>query len=982
MTSIVLFETLYISSVFMIAIAALRCVSSSDYRIFSYILLFLYNIGLLLFVFFETLCFYTKKAKKEKRFRAHVDYEKCSRYLPFEAVLCVLIFLVVLCMREISYGELNTQNSISAIRCVAVLLYMIFFHYSKYQESRYTFYVFLLEFLLFVLLNQYLYKNDAHRSWTQAFIMLVILIFYPFTKQILKSVYSKSLNEINIIKQYAINSNPRKFRKHFLFAIENEFHFTNPTLAEKIKTILDENYVIGHSFVLIDNVELIKENLTSLQDDADIEECFELILRTVKKMDDVINAEISKHKNKVSSVVNSLNIKALEDTGFYIFFLTMVIQLFCLAVKHNEKRLEQQEDWSLFFDSKTVLYMLNGTQTDNFDSFICFYMQLVINYSRILGLLYTVLINIAVFIWQTTFKLIYDQFKLIWKITVFTMTLVINTFVFIFVLHTISVLGTQFIESSVKQLTNIQHNIETTRHPISSYNQTTETTISERYTGEDVLLHCSLSYNFREEWLKYKLLWTHNDIVIDEKSSDRVTIWTTYHDYFAESELKLVLIKNDDFGTFRCILHEVQYIPVVYTLLWNGQIASYVFEVILRDIYRTRKYELRHTEILNNTYEIAEGTLIVFDIFAYYSYADFEDLSFLYTVNDIEIHDLCTSDWLSCKPFAFIVKNFMESQFTRWRLSLYRDKVYEISLKFCACSKIFGVHKLFLYREYYNKTSGKTESKEIEYPIGFLFLPKGNDTGIRKELFINNTREFISQYLEISDQIVIPMLFGRTLRISVYSSFNFITFLLFVLVVIYVLKMVNHVIHLYCCLTIIPVRNILLFGSIRQPVPQIENRHFAGILPCRETVYDAYISNSENDNAFIEYVILPYIEQECRNTVCFPPRDLAHEAGASLHLYMKATEQSRQFIVVLSHSYLEDNNCNRLQLLTCILPLLAERNGEENILLVIKLEQVDLPVQINRNPRISVLDWTSCNDERYKLRKIKRFLSVLENSYY
>jgi hypothetical protein len=202
------------------------------------------------------------------------------------------------------------------------------------------------------------------------------------------------------------------------------------------------------------------------------------------------------------------------------------------------------------------------------------------------------------------------------------MTLVINAFVFIFVLHPISVLGTQFIESSVKQLTNIQHNIETTKHSISSYNQTTETTIFERYTGEDVLIRCSLSYDFREECRKYKLLWTHNDIVIDGKGSDRVTIWTTYHDCFAESELKLVLIENDDFGTCRCILHEVQYIPVVYTLLWDGQIGSYVFEVIISSIYRTSKYELRHTEILNNTYEIAEGTLIVFDIFAYYSSAD------------------------------------------------------------------------------------------------------------------------------------------------------------------------------------------------------------------------------------------------------------------------------------------------------------------------------------------------------------------------
>ena len=166
----------------------------------------------------------------------------------------------------------------------------------------------------------------------------------------------------------------------------------------------------------------------------------------------------------------------------------------------------------------------------------------------------------------------------------------------------------------------------------------------------------------------------------------------------------------------------------------------------------------------------------------------------------------------------------------------------------------------------------------------------------------------------------------------------------------------------YCRLTVIPVKNLIFNGYLIRSHNALKEKSdtLAEIEHNQAIRYDVYLSYSAEDYKWSKYVLLPFLEQECGYNVCFPDRDLAHEAGTSkLALYSSATQASNKFVVVLSQSYLNDPDCNSLQLSTCILSLINDEHERGRIVIFTKRScGITMPVQLKWNMVVDIVDWT------------------------
>jgi len=349
------------------------------------------------------------------------------------------------------------------------------------------------------------------------------------------------------------------------------------------------------------------------------------------------------------------------------------------------------------------------------------------------------------------------------------------------------------------------------------------------------------------------------------------------------------------------------------------------------------------------------------------AYAD-EEVSVKYTVNNVSVHDLCVSNFIYCSFESWLRTLFVKEDRVRIiRLNssglIYVPHIIELNV--CMCNAMYGLHRLTIYRQI-----SEHDFEEIQYAFKLYVVPDN-----AKDIF---TDEAV-RYFNFSDSIKLHIPFLSThFEINVLHILNEMFFYLLCMFCFGILYVMNICFKWYCSTVYNPITYFVLTGHWLANLPLLQPPSFAGIENVAHFQYDVFLSccDSERDANFVCNVLLPVLEMNGRRSVCFPHRDHAHLGGANLlNTYLSAVSQSRKFVVVLSRGYLEDDECNRLQLERSILPLMTSGDRRRQDLIIIRLDSSEVPVQVRHWPDVHVLDWTQADRNTFNEARLRELLN-------
>ena len=350
------------------------------------------------------------------------------------------------------------------------------------------------------------------------------------------------------------------------------------------------------------------------------------------------------------------------------------------------------------------------------------------------------------------------------------------------------------------------------------------------------------------------------------------------------------------------------------------------------------------------------------------AFAD-ETLTVKYTVNNVEVHDVCTQNFIYCSFEAWLRTFFVEED----RVEIVAPKevkhgVYRhlIVLNACMCNALYGVHKLTIYRK-----SSDDDFEEIKYALKLYVVPDNT-----KDVFIDEA----VRYFNFSDTLPLHIPFlSKRVEINIVHFLNKFCLYLSSIVCLGALYAIDRFFKWYCSIVYNPITNFVLTGRWSRTLLSLETQSFAGIENVVHFQYDVFMSSCESvgDAKFACNVLLPFLETNCRRRVCFPTRDHAHLGGANLlNMYLSALRQSRKFVVVLSRDYLEDDTCNKLQLERSILPLMTSGDILGQDLIIIRVDTSDVPKPVRHWPDVHVLDWTEADRNTFNEARLRELLNM------
>ena len=346
-----------------------------------------------------------------------------------------------------------------------------------------------------------------------------------------------------------------------------------------------------------------------------------------------------------------------------------------------------------------------------------------------------------------------------------------------------------------------------------------------------------------------------------------------------------------------------------------------------------------------------------------------ETLTVKYTVNNVDVHDVCTQNFIYCSFEAWLRTYFVEEE----RVEIVAPKevkhgVYRhlIVLNACMCNAMYGVHQLTIYRK-----SSDDDFEEIKYALKLYVVPDNT-----KDVFIDEA----VRYFNFSDTLPLHIPFlSKRVEINIVHFLNNFCLYLSYIVCLVALYAIDRFFKWYCSIVYNPITNFVLTGRWSRTLLSLETQSFAGIENVVHFQYDVFMSSCESvgDAKFACNVLLPFLETNCRRRVCFPTRDHAHLGGANLlNMYLSAVRQSRKFVVVLSRDYLEDDTCNKLQLERSILPLMTSGDILGQDLIIIRVDTADVPVQVRHWPDVHVLDWTEADRNTFNEARLRELLNM------
>ena len=513
-----------------------------------------------------------------------------------------------------------------------------------------------------------------------------------------------------------------------------------------------------------------------------------------------------------------------------------------------------------------------------------------------------------------------------------------------------------------------------------------------RYVGEDVQMNCGffLKYNARNTRLKmFNSYWVKQGQVLISYNADRIEAKTDIEVLkdviWVKMSLTIKFLRPEEFGLYKCIcdytiiISELHAVPVFTAENTLGYILK-LYETEATKICNIGKHFVSRSADLVEHIEIPVGNLAHIIKFFYITQAPVDEIAFEYRVNGKDVHNICRPDYGSC-TLSVILYGYLKyggpiKDILRWHTSQYGDLSFSyVDLQMCVCGSFYGEHSLTMYIPYFNSTTQRQEIVEIVHEKILVIEPvalwwRKNSTRYNKMIM-----DPASENSKVKEYVTELVCSSQELNFFILNMFSYCiaTAVLSIL-----FRLFSYPWKYYCRLTVLPVKNLIFYGYlVNPPKPLKDKPDRLAEIECHKTIqYDVYLSYSAEDYKWSKDVLLPFLEEECGFSVCFPDRDLAHEAGKSkLALYSSATQACAKFVVVLSQGYIDDPDCNRLQLSTCILPLINEEHEKGRKVIFIKRSNgISMPIQLKWNMDVHVVDWTQRNSENDMKIQLKRFL--------
>ena len=514
-------------------------------------------------------------------------------------------------------------------------------------------------------------------------------------------------------------------------------------------------------------------------------------------------------------------------------------------------------------------------------------------------------------------------------------------------------------------------------HDIRQFNLCPSQTRNVRYLGEDIHLKCCVGIKLNTQH-KLSFYWTRNgerilnttDRIHQENSS---IVWHGAKN-IARIDLMLTIkfLQAEDFGLYHCVREKnVGFPEKIQSHITTNQ--SYVTKAYLEEFN-----VLRAGETLDS-HRIPLGNIVYMRLFTHFSLAEQDEISFEYRINGNGIHEICYSNFGSCSVSTLLYAGLVLGGVYTSKVSILEfdfdgNLLSFVDVHMCACGRFYGEHTLTLYIPYFNTTTGREEIVEIMHEQRIVVQPFDwliNSSAVF-EKFLANTSLAKSSFAEAVTEMILS---HQEICLVLVNTVSYIIVfgLLWKAMDIY-----NSILSLYCWWTVIPVKHVLFPRQQSLGINNAPTQAIAGLVDSSTIEYDIYVSYSEEDRLWTENVILPFLENECGLKVCFSDRDLIANAGKTkLNVYFDAIQSSKKIVIIVSTSYLNDPECNELQLSTCILPLINDvKRTERDIVFIKRSYGITIPIPLKWNMNIHTVDWTSDTHERTNKIYLKRFLNV------
>ncbi|XP_052807118.1 uncharacterized protein LOC128236275 [Mya arenaria] len=342
-----------------------------------------------------------------------------------------------------------------------------------------------------------------------------------------------------------------------------------------------------------------------------------------------------------------------------------------------------------------------------------------------------------------------------------------------------------------------------------------------------------------------------------------------------------------------------------------------------------------------------------------------------YTVNGEDINGICENDFLSCSLGSWFIKKLLK--LNKIEINRVEGNRIAIDAYFCVCIDMYGRHDITIQRDIYNATSKSFEIVNFPYPVQVVIVP--NNTypgGTVRNPPDPRSNDFILKMVKESETLTVELpVFGE---ISIYKD-NFLRVIniSIYLALLYISYTILRLVLAHCCNYLKLIKDVLS-GRWLQP----RSKNFAHLNCDGKIKYDVFLSyiDTQPDYAFAENIILQYLEHRCHFKVYFPNREFANASAIpNISAYFNACEMSNHFVVVLSRAYLEDTDCNEVQLTHCILPILTSSEQQGRKLVIVKIDsEARLPDPVRHWPDVEVIEWTSVDDDMRHKAKLKTIL--------
>ena len=474
-----------------------------------------------------------------------------------------------------------------------------------------------------------------------------------------------------------------------------------------------------------------------------------------------------------------------------------------------------------------------------------------------------------------------------------------------------------------------------------------------RFLGEDIQIKCHFHILFMSSSSHLDMYWMKNSEMISATSDriqENIDLTVSSNITWVLYTLNIRFLQEEDFGLYRCITETTD---IYWQLITQNTFLPVHY---IRKRYIGKFFVFRAADV-REVVGIPVGNVFYRRQFSYISLSDFDAISYEYKVNGKDVHETCIND-ISCSLLVSIymllvygIYGFKE-MFTVIKQSFGKTAASFIKTHMCVCGRMFGVHTLTMFIRYYNATSKREEIVEITHEKNIIVQP----VPLWENSSIMSNTPLDALYLHSSEDIkqYITDLTSST-QDFVLLLMNMSSWILLILTISFLCKCFSRMMQLYSNWFIIAVQNKIFHGNFFPQLCLAQNL-LAEIAMEHHVQYHVFISHSMDNYEWTKRVILPFLEKDCGYKVCFPERDLSR-LGTKLSLYSKATQESLKYLIVLSTSYLDDPDCNRLQLSSCILPLMNSELGKGREVIILKLSQgIRIPEQLEYNRYVRIID--------------------------